>query len=164
MPFVQFTLSGFLTLTSLCAATPLLMISSTLSRGTGKFLSRSFWLFCENLMLIYSSYRNYIPCIYLLNKIDQISIEELEIITKVSSIKITFASPKGSLSSPFYHRPVFWNSAPSFLSSTDSTLCPDLCASQMELWQPSWEDVGLSEAGIIAIIFMTEQRSRNYFL
>ena len=28
--------------------------------------------------------RNYIPCIYLLNKIDQISIEELDIITKVS--------------------------------------------------------------------------------
>ena len=28
--------------------------------------------------------RSYIPCIYLLNKIDQISIEELDIICKVS--------------------------------------------------------------------------------
>ena len=32
---------------------------------------------------IITDFRNYIPCIYLLNKIDQISIEELEIITKV---------------------------------------------------------------------------------
>ena len=62
--------------TSRCAATPLLTISLTLLRGTGKFLFRS-------LILIHSSTRNYIPCIYLLNKIDQISIEELEIITKV---------------------------------------------------------------------------------
>ena len=70
-------------------------------------LSKFLTFFCENLMLIYPSYRNYIPCIYLLNKIDQISIEELEIITKVYNIKITFASPIRSLSSPFYHRPVF---------------------------------------------------------
>ena len=38
-----------------------------------------------DLVLPPSSSRNYIPCIYLLNKIDQISIEELEIITKVLS-------------------------------------------------------------------------------
>ena len=42
---------------------------------------------------MYSSFRNYIPCIYLLNKIDQISIEELEIITKVSTFRVTLASP-----------------------------------------------------------------------
>jgi small GTP-binding protein len=37
----------------------------------------------DDLIDVVEGNRNYIPCIYLLNKIDQISIEELEIITKI---------------------------------------------------------------------------------
>ena len=39
----------------------------------------------DELIDVVEGNRNYIPCIYLLNKIDQISIEELDIITKVRS-------------------------------------------------------------------------------
>merc|ERR1712110_381861 len=48
----------------------------------------------DDLIDVVEGNRNYIPCIYLLNKIDQISIEELEIYTK----------PKGQL--PDYEQPV----------------------------------------------------------
>ena len=79
---------------------------------------------------IITDFRNYIPCIYLLNKIDQISIEELEIITKV------WIKPKCLLMPLFWH---FWR--------PDPPLCPYLRTSQVELRQSAWEDVGVSQAG-----------------
>merc|ERR1712055_320650 len=58
----------------------------------------------DDLIDVVEGNRVYVPCLYVLNKIDQISIEELDIIYKIPHCVRIYTKPKGQL--PDYTAPV----------------------------------------------------------